>query len=90
MSDDRAPGLTELIYLPEPTWQPALIAAGIAGVLVGISSWWPYAAAGAVVAVIALGAWIRDAGRGFGRLPRHQRVTSAPIVPTRVRGSRRT
>lgn len=73
---------TELVYLPEPSWHPALIAAGLAGSVVGIFTWWPYGAAGAVVAVIALMLWIRDVRRDFGRLPRRQRIASAPIPPT--------
>jgi hypothetical protein len=78
---DREP--TELIYLPEPSWHPALIAAGLAAVLASIFTWWPYGVVGAVVALLALRAWIRDARQDFGRLPRRQRITTAviPAVP---------
>ncbi len=84
MADDRRNGEpVELIYLPEPSWKPVLLAAGLAGVLAGIFTWWPYGVVGAVVAVAALWTWIRDARRSFGHLPRDQRIASAviPAVP---------
>ena len=62
MADDRRNGEpTELVYLPEPSWEPALLAAGLAGVLARLFTWWPYGVVGAVVALVALWAWIRDA-----------------------------
>ena len=81
MTDPRPDEPTELIYLPEPSWYPALIAAGLAGVLVSIFTWWPYGVVGAIVALISIGLWIRDSRRDFARLPRRQRVSSAPIPP---------
>jgi hypothetical protein len=79
---------TELIYLPRPSWQPALIAAGLGAVIASIFTWWPYGVAGAIVALLALWAWIRDAREEFGRLPREQRTALAalPAVPLRSRG----
>ena len=46
-------------------------------------TWWPYGVVGALVALAALWAWIRDARREFSRLPREQRITAAviPAVP---------
>jgi len=78
----------ELIYLPEPSWHPALIAAGLAGVLVSLFTWWPYGVLGALVALLALLAWIRDSREAFGRLPRRQRTVAAvlPAVPLKRRG----
>ncbi|HSI79649.1 MAG TPA: hypothetical protein VK919_03255 [Solirubrobacterales bacterium] len=73
---------TELVYLPAPSWLPALLAAGLAGVIVSMFTWWPYGVVGAVVALVAAGLWIRDARRDFARLPRRQRTSSAPIPPT--------
>jgi hypothetical protein len=88
MADRGAGEPTELIYLPEPSWAPALIAFGLAAVLAGIFIWWPYGVAGALVALPALWSWIRDARAGFSRLPRRQRVTTAaiPAVPLRRPG----
>ena len=63
--------------------EPALLAAGLAGVVASLFTWWPYGVVGALVALAALWAWIRDARREFSRLPREQRITAAviPAVP---------
>ena len=86
MNDGRQPPPpTELVYVPRSSWLPLLVAAGLAGLLVGLFTGWPYAVAGAVVLVASLWAWVRDAGDELGRLPRRQRVTSTvlPAVPLR-------
>jgi fatty acid desaturase len=85
MTERRVSEPTELIYLPTSSWPPALLAAGLGGVIASIFTWWPYGAIGAVVAIFALIAWIREARSEFGRLPRQQRVTTAaiPAVPPR-------
>ena len=73
----------ELVYVPEPSWQPALIAFGLAAVIASLFTWWPYGVAGAIVALGALWAWIRDARANYNRLPRKQRIATAviPAVP---------
>jgi hypothetical protein len=86
MADDRRNGEpTELIYLPEPSWSPVLLALGLGGVLAGLWTWWPYGVIGGVVALAALWLWIREARDAFNRLPRRQRVATAviPAVPLR-------
>ena len=88
MASERRNGEpSELLYLPpaswQPAWAPALLAAGLAGVVASLFTWWPYGVVGAVVALAALWAWIRNARREFSRLPREQRITAAviPAVP---------
>jgi hypothetical protein len=84
MDDERRNGgPTELVYLPKSSWQPALIAAGLAGVIASLFTWWPYGVVGAVVALVAVWGWVRDSRRDYARLPRKQRLTSAviPAVP---------
>ncbi len=86
MAEDRRNGQpVELIYLPEPSWNPALFAFGLAGVLAGLWIWWPYGVIGAVVALFALVGLISEARDSFSRLPRRQRVATAviPAVPLR-------
>ena len=86
MADERRNGEPpELIYLPEPSWAPALLAFSLAGVLAGLWVWWPYGVIGAIVGLFALGSWIRDSRESFSRLPRRQRVATAviPAVPLR-------
>ena len=81
MDEDRRNGQPlELVYLPEPSWQPALIAFGLAAVIASLFTWWPYGVAGAIVALFALRAWIKDSREGFDRLPRKQRVATAVIA----------
>ncbi len=80
MSDAPSNGQpSELVYVPSPSWYPALIAGGLAGILAGGWVWWPYAAVGALVALFALVAMIRDSRQEIERLPRQQRITTAPI-----------
>jgi uncharacterized integral membrane protein len=81
MTDPRSNGQpAELIYLPAPSWYPALIAFGLAAVVGSLFTWWPYGVAGALLALFALGGWIRQARRDFERLPRRQRLT-ATVIP---------
>jgi hypothetical protein len=62
---------------------------GLAIVGIGLFAGWFYSIVGGVVggvlALAALWAWIRSAGREVGRLPRQQRVSTAvlPAVPLR-------
>jgi hypothetical protein len=85
MSDRQPPEPSELVYVPGPSWLPVLAAAGVAGLLVGLFAGWPYAVAGAIVLLVSLRAWLRDAGDQIARLPRQQHLTSAvlPAVPLR-------
>jgi hypothetical protein len=87
MSDGQVPEPAELIYVPRPSWQPALTAAGLAGVLVGLFAGWPYAVVGAAVLLLSLRAWVRETGDEIAHLPRQQRLSSAvlPAVPLRRR-----
>ena len=88
MDGDRRNGApVELIYLPEPSASPALVALGLLGVAAGLFIWWPYGAAGALIALFGLWGWIADARSSFNRLPRHQRVATAPIPAEPLRRS---
>jgi hypothetical protein len=83
-TDDRRNGEpVELVYVPESSWQPAMIAFGLAAVIAGIFTWWPYGVIGGIVALAGLLGWIRDARHGFDRLPRKQPIATAvlPAVP---------
>jgi membrane-associated phospholipid phosphatase len=80
MADPRANGAPpELIYVPEPSWYPALIAFGLAAVVGSLFTWWPYGVIGGLVALFALVGWIREARESFVRMPRRQRLTAAVI-----------
>lgn len=75
----QPPKPTELIYLSRPTALPALFAVGLAGVVVGLYAWWPYAAIGGVVALICLVRWLKLNKREIAALPRHQHTDTGPI-----------
>jgi uncharacterized RDD family membrane protein YckC len=86
MADERRngePPATELVYLPEPSWQPMLIAFGLAAVIASLFTWWPYGVIGAIIALLALRSWIVDSTRNYEKLPRRQRVATSviPAVP---------
>ncbi|MFN2612013.1 MAG: hypothetical protein ABR536_01430 [Solirubrobacterales bacterium] len=70
---------TELIYLPKPSWTPAMVAVGLAALLVGLFTWFPYAIIGGAVALIASRRWIRTSIAAMARLPHSQRLSTAPI-----------
>ena len=83
----QIPEPTELIYLPRPSWQPPLIAVGLAGVVGSLFTWWPYGVAGAIIALVALWAWIHEARTDFGRLPRRQRTATGALPAVTLRRS---
>jgi len=76
---------TELIYLPRPSWAPALFALGAALFVNGIygegflfpADW--FMLAGVVVGLLALRSMISDAVRGFFERPRTQRARGAVL-----------
>jgi hypothetical protein len=70
---------TETIYQPRPTAYPALLAFGLAAVVVGLFAWWPYAAIGGVIALFGLVAWLRANRDEIARMPRQQHTDTAPI-----------
>jgi len=70
---------TELIYLPRSSAYPALVAVGLAFVIVGLYAWWPYSVGGALIALIALIAWLRDSRAGIATMPNEQATDTAPI-----------
>jgi hypothetical protein len=75
----RPPEPTELIFQPRPSVLPALTALGIAALVVGLYSWWPYSVAGGAIALVSLIAWLRANRDEIARMPRRQRTDTAPI-----------
>jgi len=72
----------ELVYLPEPSWYPPLVALGITAIVGSLFTWWPYGVAGAIVAIVAAIGWARQSHRAYESLPREQRVTLGNIPPS--------
>jgi hypothetical protein len=75
----QPPEPTESIYLPKPTVFPALVALGLAAVVVGLFSWFPYSIAGGLIALGSLIAWLRTNRGEIARMPRRQQTDTAPI-----------
>ena len=82
---DKVPEPTELIYLPSPSWAPALAAAGLAGAGAGLFAGWFYALVGALVFLRAIWMMLAEAEEQTERLPRRQRLSAAviPAIPVR-------
>jgi len=86
----RAPEPTELVYVPEPSWAPVLVAAGLTCVLVGIFAGWVWTVAGAVLGLLALRSWIKHVSDDTRRLPRKQGTSLASLPATPMRAARRS
>jgi hypothetical protein len=84
---DEDPQPTELVYVPEPSWEPAILALGLAAVIAGIFVWWPYGAIGAIIAIVAVVRMLRGTEDGVARLPRRQKVTTAVLPAVQRKGS---
>jgi len=82
---EKIPEPTELVYLPRPSWAPALLAFGILMIVNGIYGegilfrGWVYMLFGAVIALAALRSMIVGAVRDFYELPRKQRQGAAVL-----------
>ena len=79
MADE--PQATELVYVPEPSWDPALLAIGLGLLVAGIFIWWPYGAIGAFIAIVSIVRMFRSTEDTVERLPRRQKLTTA-VLPT--------
>lgn len=75
----------ELVYPPRPSWAPLVFGFALALTVCGIFAegfmvrGWIYSVIGGIVALFALRSMIRDAIRGYFRLPRRQRTRGAVL-----------
>ena len=92
MSDHRQvtePG--ELIYLSRPSWAPAFLALGIAGLVASTFATgfmfplFVYAVAGALIALFAFRSLVRSAIRDYYRLPRRQKIRGAALPVEQIK-----
>jgi len=79
---------SELIYVPNNSWAPVLVAAGIALILIGMFKGWSLWIAGAIILLLGLGAWWRHAGDEIAGMRREQRRDTAVIPAEPVRRRR--
>jgi hypothetical protein len=68
-SAGRLPQPTEEVHLPPPAYTPVLVALGTWILVVGITLSWYIVALGAIIVVIALSRWIRQAREEMRELP---------------------
>jgi hypothetical protein len=83
MAEQPSPQPSEMVYVPEPSWTPIFIAAGIMIILLATFTWWVYGIIGVGLLLPSLRYWFKRSDDDVSRLPRRQRVTTAvlPAVP---------
>jgi hypothetical protein len=69
VSDPEAEEAGEAIHLPGPSYQPVLLAFGLALAITGVVLFPIVAVIGGVIALVALIGWIRDTRREISELP---------------------
>lgn len=86
MAEQRhVPEPGEVVYQPRSSWAPAVFAFALALTVCGIFAegfmvrGWIYSIIGAVVAIFAFRAMVRDALRSYFSLPRKQHVRGAVL-----------
>ena len=68
-SDGDAPPPGESIHLPDPSYLPVIVAAGISLAVVGVVIAWYVFAIGLATAVVSVGRWIGQTRREMAELP---------------------
>jgi hypothetical protein len=82
MAPDAQPDSpSELVYLPEPSWAPAIAALGLALVVGGLVVGWVLSVIGALLFLPAAWSWIGATRESVARLPRRQRPVTAVVPP---------
>lgn len=76
---------TELIYVPNASWAPIVVAAGIAFLAAGVFMGWVLWAIGAVLVFLGVSSWWRTANDEISRMRREQRTDTAVIPAEPVR-----
>jgi len=66
---DGVPPAGEQVHLPGPTYLPAWTAFGVTIALVGVLMSWVIVGIGAVITVVAVARWIREAREDIAHLP---------------------
>ncbi|MEA2403776.1 MAG: hypothetical protein QOE08_423 [Thermoleophilaceae bacterium] len=68
-ADVGVPPATEQIHLPEPSYQPVLVALGLTIAIVGVVLSWIVFGLGMLIFLIATFRWIRSARADMAELP---------------------
>ncbi len=84
----------DVFYRPRPSWAPAIFAFALALTVCGIFAegfmvrGWIYSIIGAVVALFAFRAMVRDSIRSYYKLPRKQHVRGAVLPVEQISSPR--
>ena len=79
---------TELVYVPNNSWAPIIIAAGITFILVGFFKGWSLWIIGAFLLLLGLRSWWHISNDEIEGMRREQRSDTAVIPAQPVRRSR--
>jgi type IV secretory pathway TrbD component len=71
-SDAGVPQATEQIHLPDPSYQPVLVALGLTIAIVGVVLSWYLCAIGMIIFLVTTFRWIRSARADMAELPLSQ------------------
>jgi len=69
VADAQADEAGEAIHLPEPSYQPVMLAFGLMLVVTGVVLFPPGAVIGLIIVVVVLFRWIRDTRSEISELP---------------------
>ena len=86
MSNDT-PEPTELIYTPNDSWAPILIALGVAVAMVALWSHWWWGVIGAAILLSGVVSWWRHSNDEISRMRRAQDLGTAVIPAEPIRRS---
>jgi len=81
---------TELIYVPNPSWAPVLVAAAIALLFAGAFLGWFFWLVGVLVLFLAARSWWKLSNDEISRMRRSQATDTAVIPAEPVQRSRRS
>jgi hypothetical protein len=79
---------SELIYVPGSSWAPAVVAVGITLIMLGMFKGWSLWVIGAVVLLLGMRSWWRQADDEIASMRREQRRDTAVIPAEPVRRRR--
>jgi hypothetical protein len=79
---------TELVYVPNNSWAPVIVAAGVTLILVGFFKGWFLWAVGAFILLLGLRAWWHLSNDEIAGMRREQRSDTAVIPAEPVRRRR--